>query len=177
VVRTDGGEPLLITAGGRPVRLIRAAWLPDLFQVFDIALVGPGANTAELACLGVPMIAVCPPGWPVRGAWLARTRALVGRLRGEVARPQLIAAPNQKAGRPITPEIIGYVGPDELAAVATDLLADGLKRREISLELRQVMGLIGAGRAAAEQIWTIARERYPELDGMWVEKTAGKSQS
>jgi lipid-A-disaccharide synthase len=176
VVRTDGGEPILTTAAGRPVRLFRASWLPDLFQVFDTALVGPGANTAELACLGVPMIAVCPPGWPEQDPLLTRLRAWAGRLFGEQVRPQLVAAPNRKAGRPITPEIIGTVGPAELAAVATDLLGDGLKRREISLELRQVMGLVGASRSAAEQIWGVVRGRYPELDGMWVEKTA-KSQS
>jgi lipid-A-disaccharide synthase len=175
VSRTDGGEPALVTAAGRPVRLIRTAWLPDFFQIFDLALVGPGANTAELACLGVPMIAVCPPGWPERGPWLGRLRAWTRSLLGEPARPQLIAAPNHKAGRPITPEIIGSVGPDEMAAVAADLLGDGLKRREISLELRTVMGHVGASRSAAEQIWHVAKDRYPELDGMWVAKTASKS--
>lgn len=173
VVRPDGGEPLLITAAGRPVRLIRTAWLPDFFQIFDLALVGPGANTAELACLGVPMLAVCPPGWPERGPLLGRLRDWARALQGEPARPRLVAAPNRKAGRPITPEIIGAVGPDEMAAVAADLLGDGLKRREISLDLRQVMGVVGAARSAAEQIWTVARQRYPELDGMWVEKAVG----
>lgn len=173
VVRTEGGEPTLLTAGGRPVRLIRTSWLPDFFQIFDLALVGPGANTAELACLGVPMVAVCPPGWPERGPLFGRLRDWARSLMGEPGRPRLVAAPNLKAGRPITPEIIGSVGPDEMAAVAADLLGDGLKRREISLELRHVMGLVGAGRAAAEQIWTVARERYPEVDGMWVEKAVG----
>jgi lipid-A-disaccharide synthase len=176
VLRTEGSEPVLLTGGGRPVRLIRTPWLPDLFQIFDLALVGPGANTAELASLGVPMIAVCPPGWPGRGPLAGRLRAWVGRLLGETVRPRLVAAPNHKAGRPITPEIIGSVGPDEMAAVAADLLGDGLKRREISLELRQVMGLVGASRNSAEQVWGVARDRYPELDGMWIEKTA-KSQS
>ncbi|MBC7544652.1 MAG: hypothetical protein H7338_18170 [Candidatus Sericytochromatia bacterium] len=175
LVRSETGEPVIVTAGGLRVRTLRPEWHADLFQAFDVALVGPGANTAELACLGVPMIAVCPPGWPLGGNLLGRARLWLGRLVGEApVRPPLIAWPNRKAGRPITPEIMGTVGPDELAAVTADLLADGLKRREISLELRAVMGVVGAGRAAAEQIWSVARERYPELDGLWLDRTAQK---
>lgn len=168
----EAGHPAIVTASGRLVRIVQAAGGSDLSQTFDLAFVGPGVDTAELGCLGVPMVTVCPAGWPDSPG-----RPLFSRLwpARSARKHPFVAWPNRKAGRLVTPELIGSIGPTELAIAAMDLLGNGLKRRQISLDLRTVMGAPGAAGLAAEQIRSVAEAHYPDLGNLWPGETAGTS--
>lgn len=159
----EGTIDWIVTPGGARVQVVP----PDMHYggmgVVDLALTVPGTNTAELAILGVPMVVALPLHKPEE----IPLDGLVGRLgsvpvlgpavkrflarRFEAAKP-LVALPNQRAGRMITPERMGTFTPGDLANDVELLLADAVGRREIKLRLHEAMGAPGAARAIVSEV-------------------------
>jgi hypothetical protein len=126
----------------------------------DLAITMPGTNTVELATLGVPMLVVVPLNEPARirteglSEWISRLPGLRTAVKSVIAwrftrRRQLVAWPNRKAGREVTPEIVGRLAPAEVAHHALDLLADRARLDRIGAELR---GLYATPPGAAQRM-------------------------
>lgn len=159
----EDGVDWIRTAGGARVRVLPAELHHAGLAVADVALTVPGTNTAELAILGVPMVVALPlhkpeeipidglagrvGAVPVVGPALMRAIA-----RRFMARKPLTALPNQRAGRMVTPELVGVFPPEELADAVALLVADPLARREVKLALHQVMGSPGAAALVVDAI-------------------------
>lgn len=118
----------------------------------DLAISLPGTNTAELAIAGKPTVVPLSSRVPVGGAGLL---GLLDRLPGitplkralrlrKAERLQLIALPNQLAGRKVIPEFIIRDDMSDLVDVLSDLLQDHDKRQNMGREVREVMGHSGA---------------------------------
>ena len=162
-VVTEDGEDWILTPGGARVRVLPPELHHRGYAVADVALTVPGTNTAELAILGVPMVVALPlhkpeaipidglagriGALPVVGPMIMRAVA-----RRFLAGKPLVALPNQRAGRAITPELLGTFTPEDLAAAVGALVADPLARREIKFALHQVMGAPGAAAAVVEAV-------------------------
>lgn len=138
------------TSSGRPTRP-RAR----------LALTLPGSNTAELAALGLPMLVTLPTYW-------AETSPMPG-LAGHIGRLPLAgkyikralghaylrtlsftAHPNRRAGRMVTPEIVGRLTAPQVAVAMLDMLGGDLAAIETGL--RAAMGEPGAARRIAEAL-------------------------
>lgn len=159
----EGTIDWIVTPGGARVQVVPPEFHYEGLSVTDMALTVPGTNTAELAILGVPMVVALPlhkpeeipldgllgqiGGIPGFGPWLKRTFA----RRFEAKKP-LVALPNQRAGRMITPEVMGTFTPEALAVAVLDMLTDPVKRRDIKLELHMLMGAPGAARSVVEAV-------------------------
>ncbi|CAI5996133.1 unnamed protein product [Closterium sp. NIES-64] len=63
--------------------------------------------------------------------------------------PHLPAWPNRWAGREVVPEVVGEVGPGEVAAVAARLLGDAAALEAMGSTLRQVASEYGGGKGSA----------------------------
>lgn len=160
---SEDGVDWILTPGGARVRVLPPELHHEGLAVADVALTVPGTNTAELAILGVPMVVALPlhkpEEIPIDGlAGRIGSIPLVGRAlmralaRRFMARKPLVALPNQRAGRMVTPEVVGLFTPEELADSVATVVADPLARREIKLALHQVMGSPGAAAAIVEAI-------------------------
>ncbi|MEN9225440.1 MAG: hypothetical protein Q6L60_05605 [Thermostichus sp. HHBFW_bins_43] len=130
----------------------------------DLCLTTVGANTAELARLGVPMVVVIPTNkleamrawdgilgllvnWPGIGAWLAR------RINRVALRwLSHLAWPNIWAGREVVPELRGHLRPVEVAEAMRVLLEDPQRRRQMQMELQQLGGRPGAAQALVQLV-------------------------
>lgn len=151
-------QTYIVTPNGAQIRILGPEHHYQGMSVADVALTVPGTNTAELAILGVPMLVLLPlnkpeeipldglagqlGGLPLIGKPLKRlvVNALARRLK-------LIALPNQRAGREITPELKGVITPLDVYASTRALLNDAEGRRRIRLDLYQAMGYPGAAAA------------------------------
>ncbi|MCJ2541362.1 hypothetical protein [Thermostichus vulcanus] len=130
----------------------------------DLCLTTIGANTAELARLGVPMVVVIPTNkleamraWdgilgllvnlPGIGTGLARwiNRLALGWLGH-------LAWPNIWAGREVVPELRGHLRPVQVAEQAQVLLEDPQRRRQMQAELQQLGGKPGAAQAIVQLV-------------------------
>lgn len=157
----EGEDGLLhvVTDGGLRIPVVLRQQY-DLMNHADLLLTIPGTNTAEIACLGRPMV--------VAMTWRARVpRGGLGALMGalpmaNVLRRELLkgilrkikytALPNQIAQREIVPEVRVEHEPGEISRVAADLLKNERRRSEMSAELRTVMGGHGASDRIADII-------------------------
>lgn len=162
LVHEDGAD-WLVTDGGAKVRIVPPELHLEGLSVADLALTVPGTNTAELAILGVPMVVALPLHKPeeipldgllgrlakMPALGPALMRAVAGRF---LARQPLVALPNQRAGRMVTPELLGAFAPESLAQLVGELLDDALARREIKLQLHAVMGAAGASREVTDAV-------------------------
>lgn len=101
----------------------------------DFAVTIPGTNTLELGMAGVPFAVVVPTQhlarMPLEGLleWVARLPGLGYRLRhaglrSHLRRERFLAIPNKRAGRPIAPEWIGPLDPEDVAGRVTTVLQD-----------------------------------------------------
>jgi lipid-A-disaccharide synthase len=165
----EGTIDWIYTPGGGRVQVVPPELHTEGLAVADVALTVPGTNTAELAILGVPMVVALPlhkpeeipidglvgqlGRVPAAGPWLKRFLA-----RQVEARRPLVALPNQRAGRMVTPELIGAFTPDRLAQEVSLLLADSVARRDIKLELHTLMGAPGAARAVVDALTDALRQ-------------------
>jgi GAF domain-containing protein/anti-sigma regulatory factor (Ser/Thr protein kinase) len=77
--RPPGGEPVIVTAGARPLPAALRAWL---------------AETAKAPARGVVLARVTPPGWP-RGSAAAALRAPLGTPRRPVGELVLLGRPGR----------------------------------------------------------------------------------
>lgn len=164
----EGTLDWIITPGGARVLVVPPDMHHEGMSIADLALTVPGTNTAELAILGVPMVVALPLHRPEQ----IPLDGLVGRL-GDIpvlgpalkrflarqfeARQPLVALPNQRAGRAITPELLGAFRPETLAGLVGELMDDPVRRREIKLQLHTLMGAPGAADAVATEVLACLR--------------------
>jgi lipid-A-disaccharide synthase len=113
----------------------------------DFAVTIPGTNTLELGMAGVPFAAVVPTQhlarMPLEGwlEWVARLPGLGYRLRhaglrSHLRRERFLAIPNKRAGRPIVPEWIGPLDPEDVATRVAGVLQDGRALADMADSLR-----------------------------------------
>jgi len=132
----------------------------DLMNQSDLLLTIPGTNTAEIACLGRPMVvamswrARIPRGGVASLLGALPMASLVRRefLRSILRKVRYVALPNVIAQREIVPEVRVEHEPGEISRVAADLLLDAERREEIGRELRSLMGSGGASDRIADVI-------------------------
>lgn len=161
LIMTEGGFPgqearhFVVTPGGLTLRVLPPGWHQNALQVADLAICPPGRQAAHLAILGVPMVAAHIS---------AQTKGL------------LQAPPNRRAGRPVTPEMIGPFSPQDVADSALALLRNPVQRRDVTLSLRQTMGPPGASAHVVAQLWDVLRAAFPSLafEGQWVPRPASQ---
>ncbi len=123
-----------------------------------------GANTAELARLGVPMVVALPlnkleamRAWDgllgllvnLPGVGIVLARLINGVLQHFIG---LVAWPNIWAKREIVPEVRGRLRPDDLAEVVLDLMRHPQRLSEIQQRLLPFRSEPGAAIAIANWI-------------------------
>jgi hypothetical protein len=160
----------LITPAGTRIELAARGAAHGLLSQCALALTTVGANTAELAALGVPMVVLVPTqhpevmrAWDGLAGWLARLPGL-GRLLGRaltawrLRQRRLLALPNIGAGRMVVPERVGPITPRQIAAEAAAWLEAPARLEAVRQDLRRLRGEGGAVAALAG----LVRELLPQ---------------
>jgi lipid A disaccharide synthetase len=160
----EGDRSYLETAKGVKV------WLHTDFPAYEqlseccLCLTTIGANTAELAALGIPMIVLLPtyqldamrswdgiPGilarLPIIGSPIAKG---INWLAFKQLNGRKLAWPNIWAGKEIVPELVGRITTQEVANLALDYLEHPEKLAEIGINLSLVRGEPGAALKIAD---------------------------
>jgi lipid A disaccharide synthetase len=127
--------PHLRTVAGTVIRLWQQHPAQGALCQCALALTTVGANTAELAALGVPMLVLVPTqhllvmqAWDGLAGLLGRLPVL-RRLFGvaltlwRLRHGGFLSSPNIAAGRAVVPERVGSIIPAAIAAEAADWLA------------------------------------------------------
>ncbi len=153
-----------VTPFGTTVQLWTSFPAYSVLANCDLCLTTVGANTAELAYLGVPMVVAIPTNkleamraWdgilgllarlPGLGTWLARLiNAIALRWLG------YLAWPNIWAGQEVVPELRGHLRPIEIAEQMRALLADPERRQRMQRELQRLGGRPGAAQAIVQLV-------------------------
>jgi lipid-A-disaccharide synthase len=163
------GEQLYLqTTQGLKVALHQEFPAYDTLSQCTLCLTTIGANTAELAALGIPMVVLLPTyqldamrSWDGIPGILARLPGLgtpISKLINWITFKQLkgrkFAWPNIWAGREIVPELVGKITVAEVATLVIDLLDHPEKLEQIRTDLAQTRGTTGA----AAQITMIVQE-------------------
>lgn len=160
----SGENPYLKTASGLEVPLHTDFPAYEQLSKCVLCLTTIGANTAELAALGVPMIVMLPiyqldamrswdgiPGilarLPVVGSPIATA---INWLAFKQLKDRKLAWPNIWAGKEIVPELIGYFTAREIANVAIDYLDHPEKLADMKASLGAVRGAPGAAQKIAD---------------------------
>lgn len=168
----EGSIWKIVTETGLEVPLIDEG-KHQLMTLSDIALTIPGTNTAELACLGVPMVVVLPLnlpelipvdgllGWVRKVPFLGKI-AMRGAAKIYSTKLGLLAQPNIFAREEIVPEVKGVIQPQDVADKAVELLQDEQRRLSISSKLKILMRTeVSAADRVAEVIFELLdREGY-----------------
>ncbi|MBC7189850.1 hypothetical protein H5U35_06520 [Candidatus Aerophobetes bacterium] len=160
------------TSSGLEVRVISSCRYTAM-GMSDLALTIPGTNTAELACLGIPMLVVLPlqmPEFiPLDGiAGMTGNIPYFGKLikRAVVKkcarRIKFISLPNIQAEREIIPEMRGDISPEKVAEKAVEVLQDKKRCKIMSDNLKAAMGEGGAALKMAQAVIRVAKELFPE---------------
>ena len=185
-------NPVLKMVKGSPARLIQQddqhylqteqGLLVELRQEYpaheiltqcQICITTVGANTAELAALGVPMIVLIPmqqldamrswdglPGILVRLPGIGSIFANL--INGYILRQgRLFAWPNIWAKTAIVPELVGNLTAAQVGDLVIDYLDHPEKLQQMSDRLQQVRGLPGAALKLAE----VVAEEVQEVKG------------
>lgn len=156
--------PYLVTSGNTKIKLItHFPAYQDLLKC-QICLTTVGANTAELASLGIPMIVLLPTqqldamrSWDGLPGILANLPG-VGRLLAKLInwivlkQGRLFAWPNIWAGTEIVPELVGHLQADNVANLVQDYLSQPSKLQSMQAQLLAVRGKTGAARQIADII-------------------------
>lgn len=128
----------------------------DLLQQCQLCVTTVGANTAELAGLGVPMIVLLPTNQlDAMRSWdgilgILANLPLVGSAMSKVinhwmlSRLKLSAWPNIWAGEEIVPELLGHLTPASVTESVCDLLDHPEKLQLMRDRLHEVCGRSGA---------------------------------
>ncbi len=155
---------VLITAAGTRIDLERRSPAHTSLSQCCLALTTVGANTAELAALGVPMMVLVPTqhlgvmqAWDGLAGLLARLpllRPLLGTLLSlwRLRQRGFLAAPNIAAGRLVVPERVGAITPAQIAAEAADWLASPALLGAMRDDLAQLRGRPGAVASLADLV-------------------------
>ncbi len=154
----------LETSAGTRIELVQENPAHGPVSQCRLALTTVGANTAELAALGVPMLVLLPTqhlhvmqAWDGLAGILGRLpllRSLFGlaltawRLRHR----GWLAAPNIAAGRLVVPERVGAITPAQIAGEVEQWLDAPERLAVMATELRALRGEPGAVAALAELV-------------------------
>ena len=155
-------EPCLITKSGLQVKIIAKFPAHENLALCHLALTTVGANTAQLASLGIPMIVLLPTqqleamrhwdgipgilaGLPWVGSFLAK------QLNAYILRKKrLFAWPNIWAKAEIVPELLGELQPQIVAQQVSGLLENPEQLLKMRDRLQKVRGEAGAAIRLAE---------------------------
>ena len=154
----------IITSGGIKIKLItHFPAYQDLVEC-QLCLTTVGANTAELASLGIPMIVLLPTqqldamrSWDGLPGILANLPG-VGTILAKsinwlvIKQGRLFAWPNIWAGSEIVPELVGKLESKDIARLVLDYLAHPAKLQSIRNSLVAVRGKVGAAKQIADII-------------------------
>lgn len=157
--------PYLETPAGLRVMLVTEFPAHAHLSRCQLALTTVGANTAELAALGIPMFVLLPTqqfdamrtwdgipgilaGLPLVGSTFARLINWLVLRQG-----RLFAWPNIWAGEEIVPELVGNLEAAAVAEQVLDYLDHPEKLAQMRDRLRQVRGASGAATRLAEIVW------------------------
>ena len=158
-------EPdVLVTPAGTPIQLVRENPAYGALSQCALALTTVGANTAELAALGVPMLVLLPTqhlhvmqAWDGLAGLVARLpllRWVFGLLltAWRLQHRGFLASPNIAAGRLLVPERVGSITPEAIAAEAAAWLAAPERLAGMRADLRGLRGRPGAVASLAELV-------------------------
>ncbi len=162
----DSENPHIITSNGVKIQLITQFPAYEALTQCQLCLTTVGANTAELASLGIPMIVLLPTqqldamrswdGFPGILANLPGVGTLFAKLINWLILRQkrLFAWPNIWAKSEIVPELVGKLQPEHIANLVLDYLANPDRLQAMSDRLIAVRGKAGA----AQQIAAIVQQ-------------------
>ncbi|WP_019502609.1 hypothetical protein [Pseudanabaena sp. PCC 6802] len=158
----SGSLYVLRTQAGNEIPINQEFPAYDFLKRCELCITTVGANTAELAALGVPMLVLLPTNqldamrsWdgilgilanlPGVGSAIAKiiNRIMLDRLN-------LLAWPNIWAGEQIVPELVGNLTPDGVAEMVIDFLEHPEKLQHMRDRLRAVCGQPGAAAKIAD---------------------------
>lgn len=158
----SGSGYVLRTKAGTEIPINQEFPAYDFLKRCELCITTVGANTAELAALGVPMLVLLPTNqldamrsWdgllgilanlPIVGSMTAKiiNRIMLGRLK-------LLAWPNIWAGEQIVPELVGNLTPDGVVGLVIDYLENPEKLQYMRDRLRAVCGQPGAAAKIAD---------------------------
>jgi hypothetical protein len=173
--RLQPGGLALVTAAGSRIELVQHSPAHDVLSQCSLALTTVGANTAELAALGVPMLVLVPTqhlhvmqAWDGLAGLVARLPLLrwlfgVALTLWRLRHRGLMAAPNIAAGRLLVPELVGPITPEQIAAEAAQWLGQPSRLAAMARDLRSLRGGPGAVAALADLVGELvpARQRPP----------------
>jgi len=144
---------------------IRGAKTIAFEQVYnsEIVMTIPGTNTARLAALGMPMVVVFPLDnpdvIPLEGLlhFITKIPYFGSKLKKFFIetvnkKTKFFSLPNIKANKEIVQEIRGKINPKQVADEVIKLINDDNRRRQMSKELINAMGILGAANNIAEEI-------------------------
>lgn len=172
-IDNEGKNPYLLTSSGVKIELWTAFPHTENLRQCTLCFTTIGANTAQLAALGIPMI-VGIPLWQIDAmrAWdglpgLLANTPLMGKLFSRlfnsvmyqiyIRRRRLYAWPNIWAGqREIVPELVGDYSALDFAKIICQYLEHPEKLAQMRQELRQVRGDSGASDRVAQLIFDVA---------------------
>ena len=172
LITSEDIEPstYLITSGGVKIKLITQFPAYNTLINCQICLTTVGANTAELASLGIPMIVLLPTqeldamrSWDGLPGILANLPG-IGSLLAKIInwliihQGRLFAWPNIWAGHEIVPELVGKLEPESVANLVLDYLIHPTKLQTMQTQLMKVRGEAGA----AKQIADIVQQKILE---------------
>lgn len=154
----------LITSGGTKIKLITEFPAYQSLVQCQLCLTTAGANTAELASLGVPMIVLIPTqqldamrSWDGLPGILARLPG-IGTILAKLInwyvlkQGRLFAWPNIWADSEIVPELVGKLQSEDVANLAINYLTHPAKLESIRDSLTAVRGESGAAKQIADII-------------------------
>jgi hypothetical protein len=163
-----GNPAYLETAQGNKILLYTDFPAYDQLSDCCLCLTTIGANTAELAALGIPMIVLLPTyqldamrSWDGIPGILARLPGIgtpiakgINWLAFKQLKGRKLAWPNIWAGREIVPELVGKITAQEV----TDLVLDYLQHPEKLAEIRRNLGAMRGETGAAHKIAELVQE-------------------
>lgn len=156
----------LVTSNGAIIKIHKEFPAYALIKTSQICITTVGANTAELASLGQPMIVLLPTNFAdMKVGWdgilgLLATAPLLGKFLGVVInsflitqiqeKGQLLAWPNIWAGKEIVPEMLGRITPTEVADKILFYMNHPDEIEKMRDRLKEVCGQSGAANKLAE---------------------------
>jgi lipid-A-disaccharide synthase len=164
LIHSDTTQPYLITSGGTKIQLITQFPAYEILAQCQLCLTTVGANTAELASLGIPMIVLLPTqqldamrSWDGLPGILANL-PVIGSLWAKminwfiIRQKRLFAWPNIWAKTEIVPELVGKLQPETVANLVLNYLDDPKKLQAMSDRLVAVRGKVGAAKQISDLV-------------------------
>lgn len=160
----SGSGFILRTPAGTDVEIYTQFPAHNLLQQCQLCVTTVGANTAELAGLGVPMIVLLPTNQlDAMRSWdgilgILANLPLVGDGLAKainhwmLSRIKLVAWPNIWADEEIVPELLGHLTPASVTERICDLLDHPEKLQLMRDRLREVCGRSGAAAKIATMV-------------------------